>query len=93
MQDIVLKFDDENLITEIRQIIREELKQFIGSDKSDEEKYLTTDELIKELHITKPTLHRHRTMYNIPYKKVGRRCLFKLSEVIKAIDKKIYLRD
>lgn len=47
--------------------------------------YLTVDQAIALLHVSKPTLHRYRKENAVSVSRVGRRVLFKRSDLVEAI--------
>lgn len=71
--------NENDLRTIIEDIVTDTILKYDESQK--EEKYLTTDEVMDMLKVTRPTLWRWaRDKYLVPTK-VGKRTLYKASEV------------
>lgn len=77
---------------EFRQLIREELKAVLtGQDEviagDGDEGYLNMDQVADYLKISKSKIYKHTMDNTIPFKKNGRRLLFKKSELIEWVNK------
>jgi len=91
-------FPIEQSIKELRDLIRSDVKKAVSEallnskitkDQLAEDitgtDYLTIDQAIELLHVSKPTLHRYRKENAVGVSQVGRRVLFKKSDLIEAI--------
>lgn len=76
-----------------RQWIREELQQFFsetpqnGEASTGPEEPVTANELARILHTTVENIHRQKARGNVPFRKMGGRTYFLLSEVVEAMKK------
>lgn len=76
-----------------RQWIREELQQFFADHPPAEqlptgpEQPVTANELARILHTTVENIHRQKGRGTIPFRKMGGRTYFLLSEVVEAMRK------
>lgn len=79
---------------EFRQLIREELKAVLTGEDSviagnDKEGFLSMDQAAEYLKISKSKIYKHTMDNTIPFKKNGRRLLFKKSELADWINKNV----
>lgn len=75
-----------------RELIRDELRQFFASlpkqlqpDSPGPEKPVTANELARILETTVENIHRQKAKGNIPFRKMGGRTYFLVSEVVEAM--------
>ena len=50
------------------------------------EKYITDEELSKQIHLSRRTLQDYRTNGKIPYYQIGGKVLYKASDIIKLLE-------
>lgn len=92
-QQILYPLPLPELETIQRQWIREELQQFFaqyptaGEASTGPEEPITANELARILHTTVENIHRQKARGNIPFRKMGGRTYFLLSEVTEAMRK------
>ncbi|WP_236973798.1 helix-turn-helix domain-containing protein [Membranihabitans maritimus] len=72
----------------IRDIVREEIEQALiknAEQTKKQKEYLTRKQTAAKLHITLPTLHQYTKEGLINNKRIGRRVLYSMDEVEKAL--------
>jgi len=69
----------------IRESVREELQAHKPPSDHDPEELLTIEQVVKMLHISKPTLHAWKKQGVLPFQRMGRRVYFKRGEVMAAM--------
>lgn len=73
---------------EIRQVVAEEFERRAQvQPEKKEEKLLTTNEAIKFLRVSKPTLHRWKTAGAIPHVRIGGTIRYKESDLRRVLEK------
>ncbi len=78
--NLLIHMTKADLKEEVANAVREALKESKESSKS-EDKYLTRDEVVKLLRISPSKLRQMMLDKRIPYSRIGRRLVFKLSEI------------
>ena len=68
-------------LEDLRTVMHEILEEYQESHAEDPEEYLSTDEVIKILHISTKTFHRYREMRLIPFIQRGRKIYVKRSDL------------
>ena len=93
-QQVLFPLSLPELETLHRDLIREELKQFFADlpkqlqpEAPAPEQPVTANELARILHPTVENIHRQKAKGNIPFRKMGGRTYFLLSEVVEAMKK------
>lgn len=73
----------QNLLSRIDELIKQRLTEFLSEqqDSTNKSYYLTRGEVARLLRITLPTLHEWTRNGILPVRKIGKRVLFKRSEV------------
>jgi excisionase family DNA binding protein len=76
---IILKIDEVDLTSIIRQVIREEIKSLLNKiySHADDNALLSRKETAKMMHISLPTLHRCQKEGRIPFYRIGAGCCIK----------------
>jgi len=94
MQEYLIKIGTDELLENIRKIIREEICSANKSYKVPvtQDELVPLDRVLEATHISAATFSRLRKRYNVPVYHAGRRILFKIPEVIEALQAKNYLR-
>jgi len=75
----------EELRDLIRESVREELQAHQPPSDHDPEELLTIEQVVKMLHISKPTLHAWKKQGILPFERMGRRVYFKRGAVMAAM--------
>ena len=68
-------------LEDLRTVMHEILEKYQESHMEDPEEYLSTEEVIKILHISTKTFHRYREMRLIPFIQRGRKIYVKRSDL------------
>lgn len=81
----------------IRQIVREELNEFLQSltlylREKDKPQYLNCKEVSQMLCISLPTVHRWSDSGLIKKHRIGKRVLFKYDEILKMVERKTQMK-
>lgn len=69
----------------IRESVREELQAHQPPSDHDPEELLTIEQVVKMLHISKPTIHKWKKEGVLPFLRMGRRVYFKRGSVMAAM--------
>jgi excisionase family DNA binding protein len=91
--DILLKIPTDQqtaFIQEIKKALKEELIEFgskANNDQSHNEDYFNREEACKFLRCSLATLYNYQKAGRLPCLKIGRKVLFKKSELISALQK------
>ena len=75
-------------LAEFKEIVTNCLKEQLDNQKPEppkEDKFITTNEAIKILGVSKPTLHKWKTEGLIPFHRIGSRIRFNKSDLIDAV--------
>lgn len=68
-------------LEDLRKVMHEILEEYQESQMNEKEDYLTTDEVVQILNISKKTFRRYRDMRLIPYVQRGRKIYVKRSDL------------
>lgn len=68
-------------LEDLRTVMHEMLEEYLESQMNEKEDYLTTDEVVQILNISKKTFRRYRDMRLIPYVQRGRKIYVKRSDL------------
>jgi excisionase family DNA binding protein len=87
----LIKIDKAEFSEILHQAIREELQQILKelNSKETDDTVLNRKETCKLLSISHGTLQKYQNDGRIPYYRIGRRILFKKSDVLRAIEVKM----
>jgi excisionase family DNA binding protein len=76
----------------LSQIIRDELKPFknlqVEKSNSEEDEFITFNEAIRMLRISRPTLFKRIKDGTIPHRRIGKRLLFPKQLILRTLNKK-----
>jgi len=84
-QQIQITLSAHELRDLIRESVREELQAHKPPSDHDPEELLTIEQVVKMLHISKPTLHTWKKQGILPFERMGRRVYFKRGAVMAAM--------
>ena len=68
-------------LSDLREFLASVVAEAEAAKPSEEEKYLSADEVAKELQVTKPTLWRWDKIGYLQPIKIGRRIMYRLSDI------------
>ncbi|MHA3047141.1 helix-turn-helix domain-containing protein [Riemerella anatipestifer] len=78
----------EELVGNIRQVIREELEKLKGSflQQKEEDAFYTVEQVAEMLGVTEKTVYGLNTKKQIAYSKFAGKCFYKKKDIMNAID-------
>ena len=73
---------------DLKEFALELMDEFVNSSKfeNNTEKYLTTAETMKMLNVSEPTLWRWSKTGYLPKVKLGRKCFYRESDIVKLVE-------
>ncbi|HZW40426.1 MAG TPA: helix-turn-helix domain-containing protein [Ignavibacteriaceae bacterium] len=85
---LILRDDLEQILSEI---IRKEMSSVLQAQSrsnTEDEDFISFNETLRLLKISRPTLFKHMKNGIVPYRKIGRRLLFPKQVILKSLESK-----